>query len=228
LFDQFLQHKKEGRISSPENDCAVSIYNKFQVNEDSRIAGGYMKLILIQKLQEGFDALVQSVYTDQLEKFDFDKRFEITGNTRICIQLVGQRHYLYNQLRARLLFLEASDASTGIIQGAPNDSHLQGKLRDGIETLKEAIKLDPFAPYLYLRIGDYFLYSNSPEAAVSAYSVYHRFLPNDEYATNKLGLAYYQLGQYPIAKELFAKALIINPRFFQAQENLKIVIAKLQ
>lgn len=226
LFKRFSNYVKQDIIPDFEMDSAVAIYKRFPEASENRIAKGYMKVILINRLQDGFNTLIASVYHDQLNNFDFESKYRILDNLRTCTNLIGSNHYLFKQLRSKIMFIQASDASTGIVKGVPPTAALLGQLREAIDTLKEAIRYDPYAPYLYLQIGDYFLFSGSFEASVYSYKIYQQFLPNDEYAMNKLGFAYAQIKQYDLAKEMFVKALKTNPNFYQAQENLRVLMQK--
>jgi len=221
-FKQFRQYIKSDIILSPQNACAIAVYKQFAENETTRIARGYMKLILTNILQAGFDEMMTYLYDDKFEEFDFIKRFQIEKNNTACLSIIGTNHYLYNKLKARQLFLQACNAASGIQTGAPITASLVEKLTDGIELLNKGVQLDPLAPFLYLRLGDYYLFSNRFAEAISSYNTYQQLLPNDEYALNKLGMAYFYSRSYQKAIECFTRALKINPRFHKAQSNLEI------
>jgi tetratricopeptide (TPR) repeat protein len=82
------------------------------------------------------------------------------------------------------------------------------------------------APYLHLRIGDYHLFSGNFTEAIAAYEIYRKQLPNDEFACNKLGFAYFRSGQYEKAVDMFQRALTLNPAFSKARENLEAARAR--
>jgi hypothetical protein len=226
-FKDFLTHVKNGALISPKEKSALGIYVQFPETSENRIAKGYMKLTLVSLLQAGFEEMLEYLYNDNFENFDFIKRFQIESNLSACISIIGKNHYLYNKLRARQLFLAACNPSFGIQTGAPITGNLMEKIYEGIDSLKKALQHDSMAPFLYLRIGDYYLFSNQFTEAISAYETYQKLLPKDEFALNKLGLTYYYVKNYQKAAEFFKMALKINPQFYKAQTNLQIVNTKL-
>jgi tetratricopeptide (TPR) repeat protein len=96
----------------------------------------------------------------------------------------------------------------------------------GIDLLNKAISIDPISPHLYLKLGDYYLYTSRINDAIKTYITYQRLLPNDELSYNKLGLAYLSAKQYDAAIYSFKKAVAINSSYEQAAANLKIALKR--
>ena len=126
---------------------------------------------------------------------------------------------------ASLLFLDACELAVDIRPGT-RDYYSNEKLKKGIDKLQTAIALAPMSPYLYLRLGDYYLYTNQIDKSINSYLFYQKLLPNDEFSYNKLGLGYTAKGNKPLAIECFKKSLLINPSYWQAANNLKIATNK--
>lgn len=221
-FRQFRSRLEDKEYISPKGNCALSEFESMPGDSSAARLKGLMKLLLINHLQEGFSELLRYFYDDAYNKFDFGKKFKIQQRVNPCLNLIGKEHYLYGKLKAQQLFLSACDLTTGVNNGMPLTGQMREKMQDGIVILKQAIALDSLAPYLYLRIGDYYLNTFAYGEAIAAYEIYHQLLPNDEYAYNKLGLAYMNAKQYPKAIECFTRALKINNQLYQAQENFKI------
>jgi tetratricopeptide (TPR) repeat protein len=133
--------------------------------------------------------------------------------------LLDKNHYSYHKLAARKAFLE-SCKRTYYLNTDKKPAQYMSTLKDEIKILEEAIKTDPMQPYLYLRIGDYALNTNDTEKAISNYITYQQFLPKDEYAYNKLGLAYLATNKLDKAFEQFEKSIKINPKFAKGYYGL--------
>jgi tetratricopeptide (TPR) repeat protein len=201
---------------------AVSIYKSFPESDETRIARGYMKLLLLQHLQADFNSLTEYLYNDRYDQYDFTKRYAAEIKIKAALEITGRNHLLYNKLRAAELFLYTCNAFPEIQKGVSLSSRIQEQLQTGIDSLKNAVKLDPLAPFLHLQLGNFYLYTGQFEASIESYLTYTRLLPNDEYTYNRLGMAYYLSGNFTRASEMFKKSLRINPNFSDAAENLRI------
>jgi tetratricopeptide (TPR) repeat protein len=221
LFKRFSAHLADKELLSPKDNCAMSVYEHMPSDTAAIQLKAHMKLLLVTKLQEGFSELLRYFYNDALDKFDFAEKYKIEQRVNACLALIGPKHYLYKKMKAQQLFLSACDLAMGFSQGMPITSRMTEKMQDGIALLKQATTFDPMAPYLYLRLGDYYLNTFAYDESIMAYETYHQLLPNDEYAYNKLGLAYLNKKKYNKAMECFANALRINNRLYKAQENYK-------
>jgi tetratricopeptide (TPR) repeat protein len=151
---------------------------------------------------------------------------KLIAETSACLQLYNQNQYSYNKLLARQEFL-ASCKRTFHLDASFRTDQYAALLRDEIATLKKAIQADPMQPYLYLRQGDYALYTSQFSLAIDNFKQYVSFLPNDEYAYNKLGMAYVAMGKHQEAFEQFQKAVKMNKRFGKGYYNLYVVCTKM-
>ena len=221
-YRQFIQAIDADRLISSQPMGAVSIYKSFPESDETRIARGYMKLLLLQHLQADFNSLTEYLYNDRYDQYDFTKRYAAEIKIKAALEITGRNHLLYNKLRAAELFLYTCNAFPEIQKGVSLSSRIQEQLQTGIDSLKNAVKLDPLAPFLHLQLGNFYLYTGQFEASIESYLTYTRLLPNDEYTYNRLGMAYYLSGNFTRASEMFKKSLRINPNFSDAAENLRI------
>ncbi|MBI3137897.1 MAG: caspase family protein [Sphingobacteriales bacterium] len=223
-FRQFMKYLKQKNLTGSNSQNAMAVFLTFPDNEEFRIAKGYMKLQLLAALQSDFDTLTEYLYNDNYDKFDFTRRYEIEKYMKAALKITGKNHPLYKKIKSGELFLVSCNALPEIQTGVVITNQIKDKLLAGIDTLKKAVLLNPIAPFLHLRLGDFYLYSGRFSEAIDAYTIYTQLLPNDEYAYNKLGMAYYLSGNANSAVPFFRKALSINPAFYKAQENLSIAV----
>ncbi len=214
-----------GELIEPEETSAYDIFKRLErINKEPQLISS-SRLELIVNLKSSFNNLLDYFYNDQYEKFGLLEKYKIEKELIACLDLAGNNPAIRNKVKASLLFLDACEIAIGI---RPENMQLYSKekLRAGIDKLLEAISLDSFSPFLYLRLGDYYMYTNQIDKSINAYLIYQKMLPNDEYSYNKLGLAYAAKGQRNLAEAAFRKAIQINPNFWQAAEHLKMLLRK--
>lgn len=225
LYQLFKIKMASNTLIEPEYGSAYDIYKHIERRNISPKILNSMRLELIMALQNSFDELLNYFYYDQYEKFGILEKFKIEKELNACLDLAKGNNIIKNKIMASLLFLDACELAVDIRPGT-RDYYSNEKLKKGIDKLQTAIALAPMSPYLYLRLGDYYLYTNQIDKSINSYLFYQKLLPNDEFSYNKLGLGYTAKGNKPLAIECFKKSLLINPSYWQAANNLKIATNK--
>ncbi len=225
IYQQFKDRIQSNELLKPNNFSAYDLYALAKSKNADSILLSKMRLDLISALQNSFDLVLQYLYNDQFDKFGILEKAEVYEQLTQCLKLAGNNKYLSNSIKSKLLFLDACELSIGIRPGT-NNYFTNEKLKDGINLLLKAKEIDPLSPYIYLKLGDYYLYTNQIDQSINSYLIYQRLLPNDEYSYNKLGLAYMSKGKKAEAEAAFKKALAINPGFWQASDNLRIILGR--
>jgi tetratricopeptide (TPR) repeat protein len=222
LIKRLVSRINEGVLIEPESDCAVSVYkelvSKFPLDHELSV----LRLRLIQALQRSFNVYLARVYLGIESYLGIIEKYEMEKCLLACLDLAGKNMILKNRLNADLLFLQAVELAMDIRPGSL-DYFSTEKLSNGIVLLKRAISLDPLRPYLYMKLGDYYLYTGQFKNAIDSYSRYNLMLPNDEVSYNKLGLAFNAIGNKEQAKKNFEHALRINPFYDDARMNYRIL-----
>ena len=122
--------------------------------------------------------------------------------------------------------MEATEEMVSILPDNLNNAQIQ-KINKSITLLLQNIAESPLEPYNYLKLGECYLYTQRFNDCIDTYKKYTQFLPNDEYAWNRLGLAYAAINKNVEAKECFIKALKINRSFYKASNNLNVIKRKM-
>jgi len=225
FYQQFKEKIKSNELLKPNNSSAYELYTRAKSKNADSILLNKMRLDLISALQNSFESVLQYLYNDEFDKFGILEKAEIYEQLNQCLKLAGNNKYLSNSIKSKLLFLDACELSIGIRPGTSN-YFTNEKLKTGINLLLKAKEIDPASPYIYLKLGDYYLYSNQIDQSINSYLTYQQLLPNDEFSYNKLGLAYISKGKKAEAEMAFKKALTLNPGFWQAADNLRIMLGK--
>ncbi len=129
--------------------------------------------------------------------------------------LLGQHHFLYKNLQARLLFLKAL-----MLEGGHNK---KTNLDNAIGYLDESIALEPAAPYTYFELADCYSNRNDLGKAIPNYEKYLAIIPNSSWAHYNLGKAYYDLKKYNQSIKYYSGAIEIDNHFSDAYSNLGLV-----
>jgi len=228
INDNFNKALQSGRLLSPQNDCAQYFFNTYPGDSVYSAAKTKMRFLLVNALQQKFNTLVDYVYAERYNEFGINEKIAIEQELNTALQLIPQRSgNLKAALQAKLLFLHACEYSVDLKPGAVSAYSVE-QLNKGIDSLTKAIALDPFSPQYYLKAGDYCLYAHQFTQAINYYNKFHQLLPNDEFAWNKLGLAYVAIRDYAQALEAFKHALKINPQYAPAKTNFDITAKKVK
>jgi tetratricopeptide (TPR) repeat protein len=225
IYQEFRKRVNSNELLRPNNYSAMDLYSKGKSGKIDSTVLDKMRLDLISAFQKSFELTLEYIYNDEFDKFGILEKADIYEQLTECLKLAGNNKYLSNSIKSKLLFLDACELSIGIRPGT-RDYFVTEKLKDGINLLLKAKDIDPVSPYIYLKLGDYYLYTNQIDQSINSYLTYQRLLPNDEFSYNKLGLAYISKGKKIEAEASFKKALSLNPGFWQASDNLRIIQGK--
>jgi tetratricopeptide (TPR) repeat protein len=225
LYKNFNEQLHKKYLLEPISKSALYFFNSLKASKANKLVVNDMKIQLIEALQSSFDLLLDYVYTDTYEKLGINEKATIEKELNTALDLAEGKKVLEDKIKSKLLFLSACEATIDIVPNSVSYSNRE-KMDIGITLLNKAISIDPISPHLYLKLGDYYLYTNRINDAIKTYITYQRLLPNDELSYNKLGLAYLSAKQYDAAIYSFKKAVAINSSYEQAAANLKIALKR--
>lgn len=223
LYNAFNQQRAQHNLLEPEGKSAIDLFKQLEKRSISKNLLEASRFALIDDLKIKFNELLTYFYEDKYDQFGLLEKYQVEKELKACLSIGGNNTLFLNQVKAALLFLNACELAIDIRPGS-NDYFTKQKLQNGVDLLKKAVALDPLAPYLYLRLGDYYLYSDQLDLSIEAYTTYQKLLPNDEFSYNKLGLAYMYKKNKPMAIQAFRKAVSLNPNYVQAVTNLQIAL----
>jgi tetratricopeptide (TPR) repeat protein len=96
-----------------------------------------------------------------------------------------------------------------------------------IVALNEIKKLSPASPFIYKKLNEILFASGMIAEGYDELNSYTALLPNDAYAYNFAGMAFYQINQNEKAVESLKKAIQLKENYFNAYYNLGVIYMKM-
>lgn len=197
----------ENELLVPEysdNENAWDIYQSIIEDENAEIIHKHIKRSLLAALQNESQIIVNSILTNQDNEIDFDTDRART-ELHYTFNLINTSYILYNDIRARYLFLKSVDMETA---------------EDQVVLLEEASEIKPDAAYLYNRLGVQYYNLEQFELAIKTFNKAINLVPTWSYPYYNLGGAYYAKKQYDEAIEFYYKSISLNPKEANGYANL--------
>jgi tetratricopeptide (TPR) repeat protein len=260
LYQQFQKALAEKRLISPEGDCAYEYYQQLQGNPEVGVLDGLMRRNLAASLQENAQQAINAYLKTDPE--EMERRWSENAKYSIypeylskSLELLGKRHYMADNLKAKQLYFEAVDLRiTGIREGKKEN------LGQALSKLEYAAELEPAGAFILNEQGLVLGALGKKEGELAAYQKAHELAPawvmpvqniadcylhsdnfekaekwldiaftlKEDFAPNynKKGVYFLKKGELSSAKDQFKKAIILDPQNFEAQLNLGISFYK--
>jgi tetratricopeptide (TPR) repeat protein len=144
--------------------------------------------------------------------------------------LLGEKHFLYKNLQARLLFLKAYIYSLerGIRTIVSGDTrYVVGDDSLALTWLNESVRLEPNAPYTWYYIGFFNRVLGKYELAKEYIEKYLNLIPHSSVAHGRMGAILANLKRNDEALVHLQKALALDPKNTFAMNDLGLVYTRL-
>ncbi|MBK9659473.1 MAG: tetratricopeptide repeat protein [Chitinophagaceae bacterium] len=174
-----------------------------------------MRRTLAASLNERFNGIVGPLLKGQTSYSTRDECYYAALELDSCMNLLGEQHYMYTNLKARKLYMEAMALTWALSDNEYNFGWKETVLKS-ISLLEESATIEPNAAYTLSALGISYLFLFEFEKANQAFQKYIDLRPNDFYAKFSLALIYAKLKQFDKAEEMFETLLKIEP------ENLNV------
>jgi tetratricopeptide (TPR) repeat protein len=260
LYQQFQKALAENRLISPEGDCAYEYYQQLQGKPEIGVLDGLMRRNLAASLQENaqqaINAYLKTDPEEMARRWSENARYSIYPEyLSKSLELLGKRHYMADNLKAKQLYFEAVDLRiTGVRDGKKE------QLGQALSKLEYAAELEPAGAFIYNEKGLVLGELGKEEEELAAYQKAHELAPawvmpvqnmamcylnaNDleeakvwidksfelkaDFAPNYNKKGFYHLlkGDLGEAKQLFLRSLELDPNNWDAQYNLGLVYYK--
>ncbi len=199
-------------IEAKKLDAAYQVFLIFTKKDSTSDASLQLKRNLSASLQEKA-AIVLTPMLQDVSKFNSSMRYVAQAKKDLekAASLLGKTHFLYKNLQARILFLNA----LYINLNGEND-----KARDALADLEQSVILEPNAPYTYYYLGYFYNMDNNLEKARTNYEKYLNLIPNSGWAYDNLGIVYKDLKNYDKAIFNYKKGIEMDSVDAMAYCNL--------
>jgi len=212
IFNELVD---SGNLIEPQDSSAYFYFKKLQSKVDNETLKRLLERNFSAALQDKAMEIIVSVL--ELQKFYYQiEDFDLAATEmELAQELLGEKHYMYESITIRKLFLEAYSLSQKYIDNKDTTLLLLAESK-----LDSAIKLDPNSAYSYFQLGWIFNTRGEYKKALKTYYSYKSLVPNNPRAYNNLGYAYNALEQYDSAIIQFKKVVDLDSNYAKAYNNI--------
>ncbi|RYY89546.1 MAG: hypothetical protein EOO15_05810, partial [Chitinophagaceae bacterium] len=129
-----------------------------------------------------------------------------------CLGLLGNDHYLYANLQARKLYMDAMALTWAINEDEYNVGQ-QGTVEEAIQLLEQSARLESNVAYTYSALGMLYYLLNDFDKSFRSFNKYVSLRPNDFYAKYTSVLLYMKLKAYDKAEPIIRRLLEEYPDY---------------
>ncbi|RYY65653.1 MAG: tetratricopeptide repeat protein [Chitinophagaceae bacterium] len=193
-------------LTGPSARSAFGLYRQLLRLAPENYLDTY-RLRLLQAVQGHYRRYLDGFYNEQgYPEEDLQTlRTELATARDLC----SRRKALHDGFESQRLFIEAC-LVTYTAQHGGSRSLPASELQRAATLLEGALKLTPWEPSLYRKLGDCYIEMN-PAKAIAALDRLVALLPRDGAAYNALGVAHFGLGQYDEAIRALQTATRLSP-----------------
>ena len=206
LYKEFQKNLKEKRLIAPKDTNALSNYRVFEEKNPDNQLTHIMKRDLAAALNEKFDSIVAPLLKGQTSYSSREECKYASGELDSCLGLLGKQHYIYNNIKARKLFMDAMSLVWALTESEYNIGFTP-IVQQSVVLLEESEKLEPNAAYTLSALGVSYYYLYEYKKAFQKFQKYLDLRPNDFYAKYSLADLFSKLKEYGKA-EILLKSLI--------------------
>ncbi len=181
-----------------------------------------MRRNLAAALNDRFNAIVGPLLKGQTSYSSRDECYYAMMELDSCMKLLGDQHYMFTNLKARKLFMEAMSMTWALSETEYNIGYKPTVLKS-TALLEESAKLEPNAAYTLSALGVNYNFMYEFDKANKAFAKYLELRPNDYYARYTLAAIYRNLRMYDKAEENFEFLLKQNPTVTDLKMQLSTV-----
>lgn len=184
-------------------------YRSFVAEHPMHRFGTAMKRKLISDIIAESQQVINQYVNGEFEYMaDFKQLFKpVNVKLDSCLTLLDTADALYQEVRSKALFTKV------IAHNYANDN-------DAVNALREAVRIDPMASYVYHLLGKHLNKMNDRSASIEAFETAIKLSPKWFYPHNNLGLVYQGSGRLDRAIENYMIASKLNPSDPSAYNNL--------
>ena len=218
IYYRFKKAISVNRLVEPKPDNAFDYYLQLKAKdkEGSTLLDAKYELqaLLINKAQEAINNYLKG------DNSSIDDGY--FRSATLCLkkglELIDKSDVFYNELNAKLLFLEGRTVITSYNRNKNFDQV--------IEKLKTSIKLQPNASYTYQALGLIYLQSGKLDEALATFRQAFSISPKWKFALNNIGLCYAYMGKTDSAVFYYNKALVSDPNYYETLNNLGVLYSQ--
>ncbi len=219
IYYSFKENLQTKKLIWPRDTNALADYKSFTKKHKDNPLTSTMRRNLAAALNERFNTIVGPLLKGETSYSTRDECYYAAAELDSCINLLGEQHYMYRNLKARKLYMNAMSSIWAMSENEYNISWKPTVLK-AIKLLEESTALEPNAAYTLSALGISYTFIYEYEKADQAFQKYLALRPKDLYANYSLGLIYIKLKSYDKAANIFQKLLNDDPENLDFKEQL--------
>jgi uncharacterized caspase-like protein/tetratricopeptide (TPR) repeat protein len=219
IYSSFQKNLEEKKLIAPKDTNALQDYRAFVKKFKNNPLIATMRRTLAASLNERFNGIVGPLLKGETSYSNREECYYAAAELDSCLKLLGEQHYMYTNLKARKLFMEAMSLTWALSDNEYNISWKETVLLSN-KLLEESALLEPNAAYTLSQLGINYIFLFEFEKANQAFQKFIDLRPNDYYAKYALGIIYINLKQFDKAESIYEELLKTDPSDFNSRLQL--------
>lgn len=222
LYASFKSNIAEKRLVAPIDTNAFRDYRLFEKKYPASPLVVQMRRNLAAVLNEKFNGIVSPLLKGQRSYSSREECGLVAIELDSSMQLLGSQHYMYTNIKARKLFMDAMALSWALSENEYN-AYMKPAVETSVKLLEQSEQLEPNAAYTLDALGVRYIFLYENDKATKAFQKYLDLRPNDLMARYTLGITYANLKMYDNAEKIFEELLKENPGWLDVGVKLSDV-----
>ena len=210
IWYSYQENLEAKRLIWPKDTNALKDYRLFARSFPDNPLLSMMRRNLASALNNRFDSIVSPLLRGQTSYSTRDACYYAAMELDSCMGLLGDQHYMYRNLKARKLFMEAMSFTWALGENEYNYTW-RTTVEKSLKLLEESYQYEPNASYTLMALGTHYYFLYEYEKANQSFRQYLALRPYDVNAKYSLALMYSRLKQYKEAEALFKELVARFP-----------------
>ncbi len=206
IYFSFKKNLEDKKLIWPKDTNALKDYRAFIKKYQDNPLVPSMRRNLAASLNERFNNIVAPLLKDETSFSSREECSFAAAELDSCMQVLGEQHYMYDNIKARKLFMNAMSLTWALAKWEYNVGQ-NPTLEKSISLMEESEALEPNAAYTLSQLGELYCYLYEYDKAAIRFQKYLDLRPNDFWSKYSLASLYKKLKQYDKAEELFNKLI---------------------
>ena len=218
-YASFLKNLKAEQLIWPRDTNAMLDYRRFTESYPEHLLSTSMRRNLAAALNQRFDSIVNPMLRGETSYSTKDACYYAGMELDSCLELLGERHYLYRNLKARSLFMKAMTLTWALSENEYNTGMLP-MVRKATTYLEESETLEPNTAYTIGQLGIHYFFLGEYTKANAKFERYLALRPADLWAKQTLANTYQKLAQFEKAEPLYRDLIREFPQYGTPYQRL--------
>ncbi len=202
IYASFKDNVEARKLIWPTDTNALRDYKLFVKRYADNPLTPVMRRNLAAALNERFNGIVSPLLKGETSYSTRDECYYAAAELDSCLKLLGEQHYMFTNLKARKLFMDAMALTWALSETEYNIGYKPTVLKS-IDLLEQSEKLEPNAAYTLSALGVNYNFVYEFDKANKVFQKYLDLRPNDYYAKYTLGAIYVNLKRFDKAESIY-------------------------